>query len=129
MNEILRQQGKEQQGLGVHWSADDRVAKNFALNDQGNPTKKVAGVVYHGYVDDSHVWNYDEPGSLDYHDEHEIYHPDSEEYGGDYGENELTVKEGKPVHITGTTSYINQEPFKEPVPFNITYEHPFKAKA
>ena len=66
---------------------------------------------------------------MDYHDSHEIYHPDSEEYGTDYGESEVTVKEGKPVHIHGVTTYIKQAPFKNPVPFDVTYEQPFRMKA
>jgi hypothetical protein len=133
VNARLVERGDKPQGIGIHWTNDPGVAKNFATDyhasDSPVDQPKVAGVVYHGYVQPNHVWDYDEPGSLDYHEEHEIYHPDSEEYGHDFGESEVTVKENKPVHISETTTYIRQEPFKKPVPFKVSYDRPFNVKA
>lgn len=129
-NEKVRvERGDKPQGLGIHWSSDPKVAKNFALNDQGFPTPKIAGIVYHGQVDSRHIWSYNEPGSVDYHDLHQIYHPNSRENQDNYGEKEVTVKEGKPVQIHGMDVYHTHPLWKTPVRLSMEFETPFRAKA
>lgn len=73
------------EGLGMHWSTDSSVAEHFSIN------RETPGVVIHAKVSKSSVET--NPQTLEEND-----------VNPDYSENEVPVKSGKKVIVTGMTS-------------------------
>lgn len=84
--------------VGIHWTPDFEVAKNFATNrDYGGPGKRPVdeGVVVEAMVHKRHLIDYNSDEGQRYASAYQIEEPDE---NGD--ENETTVRRRAPVLIT-----------------------------
>lgn len=118
---------------GIHWTTSKHVGTRFAqYGDYSAPMSssqqwhgenavhedafedegiKHSGHRLEGFVHKSDIWDPKEPGALEYFREHGIYHPDDVKNNGqdasttNKNEQEVTLKEGATVHITGVTRY------------------------
>jgi hypothetical protein len=84
------------------------VAGNYAKKSADMKTAAKRGEMYEALVHNKDIWSYDEPGSLEHFNKYEIYHPDSDEFGSDFNESEVTVKQGKPVLVKKRTEFKDE---------------------
>jgi hypothetical protein len=92
--------------VGQHWTYSKHIASGFSeRGETGDYPQSKRGRVYTGLVHDKDIWDYDEPGALEHFNKNSIYHPDSDESGWDYGEQEATVKKGSPILMTNINEF------------------------
>lgn len=107
--------------VGIHWTPDFDIAKNFATNrDYGGPRKRPVdeGVVLEAMVHKRHLIDYNSDEGQRYASAYHIEEPDE-----DSDENETTVRRRAPVLIIKKHHLVGQQ-FKTETP-----DIPVRAKA